>query len=101
MEQADFLKNAGSNFFLKDKVLSFSWQKPFSFVAEGNAKIKVLSTFLRRRFDDSSLDLPTDLSLVESRRESLREAPAGLSEEFCEIWGNVLDKILTHSAVNP
>ena len=48
-----------------------------------------------------SLDLPTDLSLVESRRESLREAPAGLSEQFCKIWGNVLDKILTHSAVNP
>ena len=87
VEQADFLKNAGSNFFLKDKVLSFSWQKPFSFVAEGNAKIKALSTSLRRRFDDSSLDLPTDLSLVESRRESLREAPAGLSEEFYKIWG--------------
>jgi len=101
VEQADFLKNAGSNFFLKDKVLYFSWQKPFSFVAEGNAKIRAISTSLRRRFEDSDLDFSTDLSLVESRRQSLREAPAGLCKEFCKIWGNVLDKILTQSAVNP
>jgi len=35
----------------------------------------------------SSLDLLADLSLVESNPHCGTEAPAGLSEEFCKIWG--------------
>jgi len=38
---------------------------------------------------------------VESDPHCGAEAPAELCKEICFIWGNVLDKILTHSAVNP
>jgi len=55
----------------------------------------------RGGFDGSDLDLLTDLSLVESDPHCGAEAPAGLSEESCKIWGNVLDKILTDFAKNP
>ena len=46
-----WLEIGGSNFFLKDRILSFSWQRPFSFVAEGNRNINSFTTFSRREIE--------------------------------------------------
>ena len=56
--QKDFWEKTGSNWILKDKVLYFSWPKPYSFVAEGHARIKEFTSFSRREFKDFSSASP-------------------------------------------
>jgi len=87
LEQVAFLKQAGLNHLLKDKVLSFVWQEPFSFVAEGNEKIQQLLSFRRREISSSHqrLSLGSFLDAPRHKQEVGWEQESWQS--FCKVWG--------------
>jgi len=94
----DFCKKSGSNFILKDKVFSFQWQKPYSFVAEGNRKY---FSFSRQRNINSISFSPPNNSLVEMAGNSQPEAPAELNLSSCPDWVSLLDEIRTYFIETP
>ena len=85
-EISDFLKKSGLNHNIKDKKLNFDWARPYSFVADGNRKIKNIVKKYRREFNNSLGLRQADCSLVELAGVSQTDAPAELKNEFCIIW---------------
>lgn len=91
--QRDFLKEAGLNFFLKDRVLSFSWSKPFSFIAEANQQVNSLPSLSPYKFKDSQT-LPSSV-LLQGRAEmgicsggskGLATSSKGADSDLWSIW---------------
>ena len=93
----DFLRKSGLNHILKDKSISFSWASPYSYVAEGNRKIKFLVNKYRREIKEPHFSGQADCSLVELAGVSQSDAPAELLLGVRRNWSSVLDNVLTPS----
>lgn len=83
---SDFLKKSGLNHIIKDKKLHFDWTRPYSFVAEGNRKVKKLQLVSRLNYEQKENRADTSFSLVELAGVSQSEAPAELNPAACIIW---------------
>ncbi len=81
-----FLRKSGLNHILKDKSLSFSWAIPYSYVAEGNRKIKILVNNYRRDFKQPHFSGQADCSMVELAGLGQPDAPAELVFSIRSEW---------------
>ena len=88
--QRDFLKRGGSNFFLKDRLLSFSWEEPFLFIAEGNRAISSDSLNFKERIKDSSFGFSSDSPFKGEEKQPSRASSPELNSAFWSIWRCVL-----------
>lgn len=94
--QRDFLKEVGSNFFLKDRVLSFPWQEPFLFVAEGNRAISSNSFNFQEKTEKSSSGFSSDSPFKREENQPAKIISKELNSDFRSIWRCVLDKARTY-----
>ncbi|MQY66689.1 MAG: hypothetical protein GH147_09510 [Clostridia bacterium] len=85
----DFFKKSGSNFILKDKIFSFSWQRPYSFVAEGNRPINSFNTFFRRGTETDPPASPQNILLKTPAEHCSAGNSAGLNSPTCPDWNEL------------
>ena len=85
-DQREFLKEAGSNFILKDKILYFSWKEPFNLVAEGDHRFYTPLNFDRRETTAHKSIQSQNFSLVETATQSMAGSPAELNPPELPNW---------------
>jgi len=83
---SDFLKKSGLNHILKDKSLSFSWAGPYSYVAEGNRKIKILVNKYRRENGLEKNCEDSDYPLMRLTDYHQSAPSATLNSSICRVW---------------